>query len=332
MFPQWLRYLVIAIVAMSLSWVRAFGSGPAEDRLLRLVPANAAIVAGIEDPHYRDQRGRLLIVTHNNNVDLNDWIALVGVDGHQEVDKLVEVAMPSPRGALSEHLLLTRGSFDGRRILENAERNGGIRREYKGAMIVELKPFPREQREMRDTRWLTVLDDNTAIFGTPITVMGALDRYVSSSPVDGPLAQRLQALKPDANCWSVLTMPGVVMASQLRAGVLDDAGITLLRGVSGVAVGVHYGGKERVDFALSADSPEIATTLAASLGGQTPLFSIADTPQTRLEDVSVEHNVVRGSVRMKDKEFDPWLAAMYARLSVDGSADGEAVAQVGALR
>src|SRR5882757_10101154 len=151
MFQQWLRYLVIAIIGMSLSWVRAFGSSPAEDRLLRLVPANAEIVAGIEDPHHRDQSGRLLIVTHNNNVDLNDWIALVGLHDHQEVDRLVEVAMSSPRGELSEHLLLARGSFEGRRILEAAERNGGVRTEYKGVRIVNLKPFPREQREMGDT-------------------------------------------------------------------------------------------------------------------------------------------------------------------------------------
>jgi hypothetical protein len=332
MFQQWLRYLAIAMVAASLSWVRAFGSSPAEDRLLRLVPANAAIVAGIEDPHHGDQSGRLLIVTHNNNVDLNDWIALVGVHDHQEVDKLVEVAMSSPRGDLSEHLLLARGSFDGRRILEDAERNGGVRTEYKGVRIVNLKPFPREQREMEDTRWLTVLDDNTAIFGTPITVMGALDRYVSSSAVDGPLAKRLQALKPDVNCWSVLTMPGAVLARHLRAGALDDAGVTLLQGVGSVAVGVHYGGRERVDFAFGTDSPEAATALAASLGDQPHRFSVADTLQAHFEGVSVEQNEVRGSVRVKDKEFDPWLAAVYARLSVGDGASGDDVARAGDAR
>jgi hypothetical protein len=332
MFQQWLRYLVIAMIGMSLSWVRAFGSSPAEDRLLRLVPANVAIVAGIEDPHHGDQSGRLLIVTHNNNVDLNDWIGLVGGDDRQEVDKLIEVAMSSPRGDLSEHLLLARGSFEGRRILNEAERNGGVRTEYKGVRIVNLKPFPREQREMRDTRWLTVLDDNTAIFGTPISVMGALDRYVSSSAVDGPLAKRLQALKPDVNCWSVLAMPGAVLARHLRAGVLDDAGVTLLQGVSSVVVGIHYGGKERVDFAFGTDSQEAATALAASLGDQPHLFSVADTSQTHFEGVSVEQNAVRGSVRVKDKEFDPWLAAVYARLSVDGGADGETVARAGGVR
>jgi hypothetical protein len=40
---------------------------------------------------------------------------------------------------------------------------------------------------------------------------------------------------------------------------------------------------------------------------------------------------VRGSVRVKDKEFDPWLAAVYARMSV-GGAGGETVARAGGAR
>jgi hypothetical protein len=328
MFQQWLRYSVLAVVAASLSGARAFGSSPAEDPLLRLVPAQAEIVAGIEDPHRGDQSGRLLIVTHNNNVDLKDWIGLVGADNRQEVDKLVEAAMSSPRGDLSEHLLLARGSFDGRRILADAERNGGTRTEYKGVRIVNLKPFPRELKEMRDTRWLTVLDDNTVLFGTPITVMGALDRYLSSSAVDGSLAKQLQALKPDVNCWSVLTMPGAVLAHHLRVGVLDETGTTLLRRVSDIAIGIHYGSKDRVDFAFGAENAEAARALATAMERRSQLLSIADALQTHVENVSVEQNEVRGSVRVKDKAFDPWLAAVYTRLSVDGAASGEVVARV----
>jgi hypothetical protein len=322
MCPQWLRYLIIATSAMSLSGVRALGSSPAEDRLLRLVPANAAIVAGIEDPHHGDQSGRLLVVTHNNNVDLHDWIALVGVDDQQEVDKLIEAAMPSARGDLSEHLLLARGSFNGRRILQAAESYGGVRSEYKGVRIVTLKPFLREQKEMADTRWLAMVDDNTAIFGTPIAVMTALDRYLSSVAADGALMKRLMTLRSDVNSWSILTMPGAVLARHLRAGVVDETGDTLLRRVSDVAVGVHYGSGihgsgERVDFAIGTDSPQAATALAAGIGGRSHLLPIADTLRTRVEGVSVEQNEVRGSVRVADKEFDGWLAGVYARLSVE---------------
>jgi hypothetical protein len=332
MFPQWLRYLVIAVSAMSLTCVRALGSSPAEDRLLRLVPTNAAIVSGIQDPHHGDQSGRLIFVTDNNNADLNDWIALVGVADHQEVDGLVEVAMPSPRGDLADHLLLARGSFEGGRILNQAERNGGGRREYRGMRIVELKPFQREEKGMIDTRWLTVLDDNTAIFGTPVMVMRALDRYLSSSATDSALAKRMMTLRRDVNCWSILALPGAVLARHLRAGVVDETGAMLLRGVSSVTVGVHYGSKERVDFSIGTNSPEAATALAAAMNGRSHLMPIADTLRARLAAVSVEQNEVRGSVRVKDREFGSWLAAVYARLSTDRGLGGENVARVGAVR
>lgn len=332
MFPQWLRYLVIVASAMALSGVRAFGSSPAEGRLLRLVPANAAIVAGIEDPHHADQSGRLLIVTHNNNVDLSDWITLVSVDDRQHVDKLIEVAMPSDRGDLGEHLLLARGSFNGRHVLEAAQDNGGVASSYAGVKVVVVKPFAREQKEMIATRWLAMPDDNTAIFGTPEMVKSALDRYRSSSPADSALTKRLQALKPDVNCWSVLSMPGAVLERHLRAGVLDETGDALLRRVSGVTIGVHYGSKERLDFAIKADSAETATALAAHLGGRSPLLAIADTLHTGSASVSVEQNEVRGSVRVADKEFDTWLATVYARLSGNSGAHGEEVAKVGGAR
>jgi hypothetical protein len=317
---------------MVLSGVRAFGSSPAQNRLLQLVPAHAAIVAGIEDPHHGDQSGRLLIVTHNNNVDLRDWITLATVDDRQQVDKLIAVAMPSPQGDLGEHLLLARGSFNGRHILQAAEDNGGTPDTYAGVKIVILKPFPREQKEMTDTRWFAVLDDTTAIFGTPAMVKNALDRYLSSATADSALMKRLQALKPDVNCWSVLSMSGAVLARHLRAGVLDEIGYTLLRTINSVSVSVHYGSKDRVDFAIGTDNPEAANALAAHLGGQAPLLSIADTLRTRFAGISVEQNEVRGSLRVEDKEFDPWLAAVYARLAGGSGARGEEVAKAGVAR
>jgi hypothetical protein len=56
-----------------------------------------------------------------------------------------------------------------------------------------------------------------------------------------------------------------------------------------------------------------------------------------LSAVSVEQNEVRGSVRVKDKDFDGWLAAVYARLSTDlitakSSPGGENVARAVAAR
>ncbi len=271
-------------------------------------------------------------MTHNNNVDLRDWLTLAGVDDQQEVDRLIEVAMPSPLGELGEHLLLLRGAFNGSRILAAAQQNGGVAAGYRGIRIVALKPFAREQREMPDTRWLAIVDDNTTIFGTPTIAKAALDRYLSSSQVDSQLAKQLGELKPDVNCWSLLAMPGAMLTSHLRAGLLDDAGTSLVRKVSNIAVAVHYGAKERVDFVLGTQNAASASVLATVLGKQPQLLPIADALGTHFEGVSVEQNEVRGSLRVKDKEFDTWLATMYARLSVGSGADATNVARVDTRR
>jgi hypothetical protein len=315
MFPDWLRNGSIAAAALALSSVHAFGSRPSEDPLLRLVPANAGIVAGIEDPHHGDQSGRLLIVTHSDNADLQDWIALARADDGQHVDRLIEVAASSPRGELIEHLLLARGAFNGRHILNAARSSGGPDYRYDGVQIVELKPFSLQNKEMRDTRWLTVLDDNTVVFGTPLLVKDALDRYASSAAVDAALAKRMRELEPDVNSWSILTMPGKMMVTHLLPGVLDDACAALIRQATAFSVSVHYGSKERIDFAFGMGSADAANALAARIRGPAHLLPASGMLHSQLHDVSVQGNEVSGSLRVAAKAFDPWLAGLVARAS-----------------
>lgn len=329
MFLAWLRNGSVAIMA---AWgAHAFAGSPAQDRLLRLVPANAEITAGIQDPHHGDQSGRLLIVTHNDDVDLRDWIALAGtMNDRQQVDKLIEAAASSLRGELSEHLLLAGGSFRGAGILHAAESDGGVRSEYKGVRIVELKPFAREQQEMGDIRWLAMLDDKTAVFGSPAMVRSALDRYLSSAPADAELVKRMSGLKPDVNCWSILTMPGRMMAAHVIPATIDDTNAALLRGVTSLSISVRYGSKNRVDLIFDTESAEAATALATAISGPPHLLSVAGTLHAHLENVAVWQNEVRGSVRVAEKEFDLWLAGLRG-LSRPAS-DGENVARAGAMR
>ena len=315
MFSNWLRNGSVAVAALTLSSVHAFGSRPAEDPLLRLVPANAEIVAGIEDPHHGDQRGRLLIVTHSDNVDLQDWTALAGVYDGQHVDRLIEVAASSPRGELIEHLLLARGAFNGWRLLNAARHSGGPNYNYHGVQLVQLNPSPRENKEMRDTRWLAVLDDNTVVFGTPLLVKSALDRYASSAPVDPALAKRLSELAPDVNSWSILNMPGQVMEAHILPGVLEATSAELMRHATSFSVSIHYGSKERIDFAFSVGDAVAANALATRIRGPAQLLPAAETLHSQLDHVSVQGNEVRGSVGIKGKALDPWLAELVARTS-----------------
>src|SRR5579871_6667067 len=94
---------------MAASFVASAAAAPQHSRLLALVPANAQIVAGIEDPHNPDSHGRLLLVTHDDNLDYEDCIAITGVDSNRSVEEVIETAASSEHGELAEHLVLLAG-------------------------------------------------------------------------------------------------------------------------------------------------------------------------------------------------------------------------------
>jgi hypothetical protein len=244
------------------------------------------------------------------------------------VDKLIEAAASSSRGELSEHLLLAAGSFRDAAILQAAESEVGVRSEYKGVRIVELKPFTQEQQEMRDTRWLAMLDDKVAIFGSPVMVKDALDRYLSSAAADAELMKRVSELKPDVNCWSILTMPERMTTAHLLPALLDEASAALLHRTTALSISVHYGSKDRVDFSFDMENAGAASALAAAISGPAHLLSVAETPGAHLESMMVRENEARWSVRVAKNEFDSWLAGLYARLSA--SPRKENVAQIAA--
>jgi hypothetical protein len=75
-----------------------------------------------------------------------------------------------------------------------------------------------------------------------------------------------------------------------------------------------------VDFALGTEDAASASALATALGKWPQMLPIADALGTHFEGVSVEQNEVRGSLRVKDNEFDSWMATVYARLSVGSDA------------
>jgi hypothetical protein len=71
---------------------RAAVAGPSatalDGDLVRLVPGGAPIVSGISDPGKSSTTGRLLVATENNNRDLNDCLALLGIDGEKAINEV----------------------------------------------------------------------------------------------------------------------------------------------------------------------------------------------------------------------------------------------------
>ena len=306
-------YKLVWMLASTGVFFNPVFASPLNSKLLSLVPPGAELVAGFENHTNGHSYGRLVLATHNDGLDLDDWRALAGVDSKRSVDEVIEVAATAPTGALTEHLLLVAGRFDKERIFNSAELNGAVRRECDGETVMLIKPFARELMEMPETRWLVILDGRIGMFGSQSMVQRALHRYTTHADIDMPLMERLAQLRTDVTSWNV------IVASPKSEGSLNktqpNSALTrLIEGAEVLTVGTSFGSKVRVDFSLHAGNDHEAaffTQKAASFANvfanESPVRSDSLlSVRRRLGNLSVESNRVQGSVELSAKAFQQW--------------------------
>jgi hypothetical protein len=304
------RAAVCAVTCLSVPAAHG-GVSPAESPLLALVPAGAQIIAGIEDPHNAGSHGRLLLATHNNSLDYIDFLSLTGVDPQRNVEKVVEAAASSPRGELAEHLLLMSGRFDRDHVVAAALRNGAGADACEGVGILAVQPFARESKVMHDTRWLAILDGEIALFGTPWMVKEALRRYLDHETADPELAGMMARLHAGVESWSIMAMPPEMLMRHLSAWVAGLSWARFFDGADQLALGIHYGWKARIDFAIHETDEQRALDAAATLQGPHLLETSPGTKlQVHLVHTMVEQGVLTGSITLSGDELDAcmnWL-------------------------
>ncbi len=295
--------------------VASGAASPLNGKLLPLVPPGCAIVAGFENGHGPHAGGRLLLTTPNNRFDLDDWLGLAGVDTERRYDEVIEVAAWNDRGEPNDHLLLVAGRFDRERIFRAARQNGALTSPGTDETVLVIRPFQREQREMPDVRWLAILDNKTALLGTPMLVQEALRRYAAHADADPALIQRLKLLRHDISSWNVLASwqssgrnTSLAKPHSVWAHLLEDADVLM--------VGAHFGPGVRVDFAFHAGQDREASYFNRKAALFSNMFieetvqqsGLSQTAQPRLENLSVEPRGVQGSIILSDKQFGNWLA------------------------
>ena len=299
--------------AVTIIFATSGFAAPVNFKLLSLVPADAQIVAGFQDLHRAVPSGRVLLTTHNNRLDLDDWIALTGVDTSKVFDEVIEVAMSSDAAELREHLLLVAGHFDRARIFQAAEQNGAAHVSYLGETALLIKPYSREEGDMMDTRWLVILNDQTGIFGTAAMVQLALQRYDSHYLPDPALVQRLARLRPDVTSWNVLLPPS---KSKREMGFVQPHGAwsQLLDGADLVIVGTHFGSRIRMDLLVDDGKGRGTAYFAEKAGYFVEVFSgeaanhgdSSPREQPRLRDLLIEEDRMQGSIVLSEKQFYAW--------------------------
>jgi hypothetical protein len=231
--------------------------------------------------------------------------SLTGVDPSRVVDEAIWVAASSSQGELKEHLILVAGRFDREHIFKAAELNGAAASGYNGIEVLTIEPFARERSQMRETRWMAIVDGRTAIFGTPWMVRKTLDQYTANVLPDATLVDRLTLLHPDVNSWNVLTMPSQMFARHIAAGSLHAAWARILEGADELTVGIHYGATCRVDFAIrmaiDGRASPIADVTAPRDWLQSSLFQGL---RPGFENLSMEQNRYRGSIALSRRQFE----------------------------
>jgi hypothetical protein len=301
------RKLLGALALLIIYTMSGFAS-PLGSKLLWLVPSGAGIVSGFEnypDPH---RHGQMLLSTHNNRVDLADWLAISGVDSKRSLDEGIEVASASePGGLLTEHLLLVVGQFDTDRIYKSAELNGAQRNECESQNIEIIQPFTREKEEMQDVRWLVILDNRIGMLGTPALVKQALVRYQTRADVDTDLAQKLSQLPHDVSSWNLLVSPAterrnIYMHEGSRwAGLVEEADVLM--------VGARFGPKVRVDFLLHTNKRRETEFFKQKAASFKQLFASVlqgKSEERRAPKLSVQRDRVGGSIELSQHEFQIW--------------------------
>jgi hypothetical protein len=304
------------IVSVLLACLGSGFAAPLNFRLLSLIPAGSQIVSGFENSR-RIQKlgGSLFLTTHNNLVDLDDMQAIAGVDPNRSFQEVIEVAFAPPGTMRREHLLLVSGKFNREAIFRSAELNGAEPIEYLTEIVLALQPFARERHQMVDTRWLAILEDRTAVFGTKWMVQQALNRFEARAVPDPVLLQRLAAFGSDVHSWSVLASVPAPRTSTL----LQSPGpwSVLLEGTELLMIGVSGESKVRLDFFVRASDGAGDVNLDHKAAQITRVFgdqpAVADHRVPKLSNLRVEENRVQASVILSNDEFIRWRGRQVRR-------------------
>lgn len=306
-------YRLLCLLVSTAVFAASGFASPLNNTLLPLVPPGAEIVAGFDNHPAGHEHGRLLLSTHNDRLDLDDWQGLAGIDNKRVIDEVIEVAASSASGRLAEHLLLVAGHFDRERIFKAAELNGAQGSEFQGETVLLIRPFAREQAEMLDARWLVILNDRIAMLGTRAMVQNALRRYATHADIDMPLMERLAQMRRDVTSWTILL--GSPKTEGSLAFTQPNSLLTrLLDGAEVLMIGARFGARIRVDFSLHGRTDhqsEFLTKRSASFAdvfAKDPLLlsGSARRSQGGLGNLSMDPDSVQGSVELSQKEFELW--------------------------
>ncbi|MDX1978913.1 MAG: hypothetical protein SFV51_01495 [Bryobacteraceae bacterium] len=226
---QLIRNLVLAAVATGL------GLSAADPALLKLVPQDAAFIAGIHADQIKTSRfGQFLLDQLKTEEDkLEKLITVTGFDPRRDLTEVV-VASSDTRGRGGKTLVIAKGRFDPARVSSFLASEGGAKLAYQGIDIIG--------KNSGTSGGLAFLDATTALAGDLDFLKAAIDRSrQGSSAMDPAMANRITELSTRYDAWifssSVDRVADDLRDSRLK-GAMNGA---LMQSMQSVAGGVRFG-------------------------------------------------------------------------------------------
>jgi hypothetical protein len=289
-------------------------------KLLSLVPPMAQSVAGMSAAPRGGQPSSFLLITHNNLMDLNDFIALSGADDSRVIEQVIMVASDGG-GAVAGHSLLASGHFDQGLIYRSAYGSGAGANatRYRGIPVLAMQPFARERDSFHDVRWLAVMDSKLALFGTMDIVQQELDRYLAHSVADPVLERRLAHLRRDDATWCVATLPDHNSEIKAVFKMLDARLAELLRAGDTIQFGIHYGRQVEFEYEVGLASRRDAESVQAFL--QPPVTGPKGPSSLPVADLMSVDDGVRGVLKVSKERYEAWIAEVLAKTDQRTAAD-----------
>jgi hypothetical protein len=284
-------------------------AAPPDPRLLSLVPGSPQLIAGISSS---SRESHFLLMTRNNEVDFQDFLALSGVDDARLIHQVILVAAIAVSGR-PEHSLLASGHFDQARIFTAAVQNGAGVDEYRGIQLLVLQPFARERAELKDVRSLAILGSDVVLFGSPASVQEEMDRYIARNAPDPSLTQRLAHLHGDDETWCVVE--NFVHNSDIHGalGLLDTTLASLTDDGDVVLFGIHLGRRVRFEYEITrasgGSSQPIFARLVRSLAGE----GIKDSSLLPVSEGTGDGRSERGELQVSRARYETWIQEVSAR-------------------
>ncbi len=267
----------------------------AQSDLVRLIPPDAPVIAGMRRLPPQDAADALWLATKNNTDDLNRLIAITETDPDRRVDHVIVADWASSTDNLGNHLLLAKGRFSFANIGAAALGSGATRLTYQGLPVFAIEAAG------GSSRWLAVPRPDVAIFGSPSAVQLALDRYRSGAVADSRLLARLRNAHDRDAAWSSVLLDSRQLLARVKLHEENSANLRCLAGIRELDLAIQLGDSVKIGVDTGSlqggvSNVSMGCLAAALFGDRSPQMKIAfgeAQPQLR--------------VSLARAEYDRWL-------------------------